>query len=332
MIRMISVFNNRSLVFAFLSLFTLAACAETELIVHTAKSVSTDKKRPAPVGDYKVGKPYQINGQWYYPAENFEYVETGIASWYGPNFHGKPTANGEIFDENLITAAHRTLPLPSAVRITNLENGRTINLRVNDRGPFARGRIIDVSRRGAQLLGFEQNGTAKVRVEILPNDSRQLKLAALNRKGGQVDQPQIASSPRQDVVATPLPNSGKPVQQTSNTAPTPPTPTMPTTTAPAPELPRAGPAIPVLSEQVDVIAVPPTGIFVQTGAFSKFENALRMRDRVDDLGSTQISRFKVAGTELYRVRIGPLQNVAVADATLIRVTSAGVRDARLIVE
>ena len=316
---MISAFNNRSLVIAFLSLFALAGCAETELLVHTAKTVRSDKT-PAPVGDYKVGKPYQIKGQWYYPTENFEYTETGIASWYGPNFHGKPTANGEIFDQNLITAAHRTLPLPSAVRVTNLENGRTINLRVNDRGPFARGRIIDLSRRAAQLLGFEKNGTAKVRVEIIAHDSRQLKLAALNRKGGRVEQPQIASSPRQDVVAKPLPNSGQPVQRAANTA------------SPTPAPARAGVAIPVLSETVEVLPVSPTGIFVQTGAFSKFENALRMRDRVNDLGPTRISRFKVAGTELYRVRIGPLLTVAMADTTLSRVTSAGVQDARLIVE
>jgi rare lipoprotein A len=319
---MITAFNNRSLVFAFLSLFALAACAETEFLVHTAKTARGESK-PAPVGDYKVGKPYQIKGQWYYPIENFEYVETGIASWYGPNFHGKPTANGEVFDQNLMTAAHRTLPLPSAVRVTNLENGRTIVLRVNDRGPFSRGRIIDVSRRGAQLLGFEKNGTAKVRVEIMPDDSRQLKLAAINRQGGGAEQPQVASSPRQDVVATPLPNSGpRPVQHASNIAPR---------QAVAVQA-RDLAAVPVLSEEVEVLPVSPTGIFVQTGAFSDFENALRMRNRVFDLGPTQISRFRVAGTELYRVRIGPLQTVAMADTTLTQLTNAGVPNAQLIVE
>ncbi len=315
---MITALHNRSLVLAFLTLFALASCAETEFLVHTAKTVGDDEE-PAPVGDYKVGKPYQINGQWYYPAEDYEYVETGIASWYGPKFHGKPTANGEIFDQNQTTAAHRTLPLPSAVRVTNLENGRAIQLRVNDRGPFARGRIIDLSRRSAQLLGFEKNGTAKVRVEILSDESRRLKLAALNRKGGEADQPQVASSPREVVVATPLPNSGQPVQQAANRT---------ADTAQA----RGGAPIPVLSRKVEVLPVSPTGIFVQTGAFSKFENALRMRDRVYGIGPTQISRFRVAGAELYRVRIGPLASVAMADATLRRVSSAGVEDARLIVE
>src|SRR5437660_8396269 len=87
-------------------------------------------------GLYKVGKPYQIEGTWYYPAEDWNYNETGIASWYGEAFHGKDTANGETFDLNAITAAHRTLPLPTIVEVTNLENGRTLQVRVNDRGPY----------------------------------------------------------------------------------------------------------------------------------------------------------------------------------------------------
>src|SRR5690606_18692928 len=128
--------------------------------------------------DYKIGKPYRINGVWYYPGEDYGYSETGIASWYGPAFHGRPTANGEVFDMNALTAAHRTLPMPSMVRVTNLGNGRAVVLRVNDRGPFAHGRIIDVSRRAAQLLGFERQGTARVRVEILEAESRALAMAA----------------------------------------------------------------------------------------------------------------------------------------------------------
>ena len=104
-------------------------------------------------GSYKVGKPYKISGQWYYPKEDYSYSEVGIASWYGKDFHAKKTANGENYDMNTLTAAHRTLPLPSIVRVTNLENGRSLVLRVNDRGPYAKNRIIDISKRGAQLLG-----------------------------------------------------------------------------------------------------------------------------------------------------------------------------------
>jgi len=126
---------------------------------------------PGPVGDeQKIGRPYQVGGIWYYPQADEDYDETGEASWYGPNFHGRPTANGETFDMNAVSAAHPTLPLPSRVRVTNLENGRALIVRVNDRGPFARGRIIDLSRRAAQLLGFAQNGTARVRVQLMRDD------------------------------------------------------------------------------------------------------------------------------------------------------------------
>src|SRR5712691_2608224 len=146
---------------------------------------------PAAVGDargkglYKIGNPYQIDGVWYYPAEDWNYNETGIASWYGEAFHGKDTANGENFDLNAMTAAHRTLPLPTVVEVTNLDNGRSIQVRVNDRGPFARGRIIDLSRRSAQLLGFEAQGTAKVRVKILVPES--IQAASLARRRGAAD-------------------------------------------------------------------------------------------------------------------------------------------------
>ena len=161
-----------------------------------------------------------------------------------------------------------------------------------------------------------------MRLEILPDESHRLKLAALNREGGNLDQPQIVSSPREVVVATPLPNSGQPVQTAANT----------TATGAPPAQPRGAAPIPVLSEKVQILPVSPTGIFVQTGAFTKLENALRMRDRVYAMGPTQISRFRVAGAELYRVRIGPLQSVTLADATLSKLTGAGVADARLVVE
>jgi len=162
----------------------LVALTAAALVLAACAGGSGDGARPVAqkVGIYKVGQPYQINGTWYYPAEDFEYDETGIASWYGEAFHAKTTANGEIFDLNGLTAAHKTLPMPSIVQVTNLENGRSLKLRVNDRGPFVRGRIIDVSRRAAQLLGFEEQGTAKVRVQILVPES--IQVAAIARQNG----------------------------------------------------------------------------------------------------------------------------------------------------
>ncbi|WP_374763866.1 septal ring lytic transglycosylase RlpA family protein [Yunchengibacter salinarum] len=121
-------------------------------------------------GERKIGKPYKVAGRWYTPKEDPGYDRVGYASWYGRKFHGKRTANGEIYDMNQLTAAHKTLPLPSFVKVTNLENGRSLILRVNDRGPFVGDRIIDISRRGAQLLGFEKQGVTKVRVQIADPD------------------------------------------------------------------------------------------------------------------------------------------------------------------
>lgn len=152
----------------------LAGCSSTQ---RQAPPGAEGAQASPVVRGYKLGKPYQIKGVWYYPEVDYNYVEEGVASWYGPGFHGKQTANGETYDMNDLTAAHRTLPMPSVVRVTNLENGRSIKLKVNDRGPFAREQIIDVSRRASQLLGFHQQGTTPVRVEIVEDESRMLAAA-----------------------------------------------------------------------------------------------------------------------------------------------------------
>jgi len=119
-------------------------------------------------GTYKTGTPYKVAGHWYYPLQSSDgYSETGVASWYGREFHGKKTANGERYDMHAMSAAHRTLPMPTMVRVTNLENGRSVVVRVNDRGPFVKNRIIDLSYAAARALGYDQAGTARVRVEAL---------------------------------------------------------------------------------------------------------------------------------------------------------------------
>ena len=121
----------------------------------------------SPPGIYKLGKPYQIQGRWYYPEFDPNYDRVGIASWYGEPFHGRPTANGEVFDRGVVTAAHPTLPLPSLVRVVNLDNQRELVVRVNDRGPFVGDRLIDLSQEAARQLGFEGQGLAPVRVQFV---------------------------------------------------------------------------------------------------------------------------------------------------------------------
>lgn len=138
--------------------------------VHQSKKpVSLKQKITKPF--FKIGSPYVRHGKLYKPHYNPEYNKVGIASWYGPGFHKKVTANGDVFDTNTLTAAHPTLPLPSKVWVTNLENGKKLLLTVTDRGPYAKNRIIDLSHKAAQLLGIDKKGTGKVQVEYDPAET-----------------------------------------------------------------------------------------------------------------------------------------------------------------
>src|SRR5499426_2441258 len=154
----------------------LMACLATSLAACGSRSGGSGV---AQRGSYKIGAPYKIDGVTYTPQEEFNHVETGVASWYGPGFHGKSTANGERYDQSERTAAHRTLQMPAIVRVTNLENGRSTVVRINDRGPFARNRVIDLSRTAAQELDIVRNGTARVRIDQLSAESLAVKDIAI---------------------------------------------------------------------------------------------------------------------------------------------------------
>ncbi len=134
---------------------------------YSPKVVADGEPVPRGGGNFKLGNPYTINGRTYYPSHDPKYRAEGIASWYGADFHGRKTANGEVYDMNAISAAHPTMPMPSYARVTNLENGRSIIVRVNDRGPYAHGRIIDLSTGTAKALGTYGAGLARVRVEYV---------------------------------------------------------------------------------------------------------------------------------------------------------------------
>lgn len=305
--------------------FMLGGCAETQLAFHTAKKIgSTTKKAPQP--RYKVGDPYPIKGVYYYPAVNYRYEETGVASWYGKKFHGRATANGEIYDMNQLTAAHRTLPLPSIVRVINLENGRAIRVRVNDRGPFARGRIIDLSRRAAQLLGFRYKGTARVRVEILANESRDVasRMAGPNiRNAGLV----INSTPaRVRVTAQSIdPPGAVRIQRNQYGA----TPKLrpPVVRAPILRTPRAQQTRAARHQSVKV-----TDLYIQAGAFIRFSNADRARIRLGRHGRAAVIKTRVGRENFYRVRLGPIRSIGAADRMLAQVFASGYPKARIVVE
>ncbi|MBC7952602.1 MAG: septal ring lytic transglycosylase RlpA family protein [Rhodospirillaceae bacterium] len=306
----------------------LSGCAEMNLFGHYAKKATSPNDNPPPVGStaapgYKVGKPYQVAGVWYYPREDFDYDETGIASWYGPDFHGKLTANGESFDQNAVSAAHKTLPLPSVVRVTNLDNGRSLVIRVNDRGPFVNGRIIDLSRRAAQLLGTEATGTAKVRVQVLPEESR-----ALAGKLKHDNEPQVAAAPRESVTAETLPAPGSREQAK---------PILASAKPVSGSAQRAAAAIErtereLAAQDVETVPIKATGIFVQAGSFSRHDNAIRLQARLSAVGQPQIQPAHIKGQTVYRVRFGPLSSVAEADRLLESVIATGQQDAKVIVD
>ena len=287
----------------------LSACAQNQLAVFAVKEMALEA--PAGEGVYKVGQPYQINGIWYTPAEDPAYNKTGIASWYGRPFHGQRTANGEIYDMNTLTAAHKTLPMPSYVRVTNLENGRSLILRLNDRGPFVNGRIIDVSYRAAQLLGFSEKGTARIQVQAVDGPSENLIAARAANPGGglEID---VAAAPRPQVAVDDLPPpAGVDVAPVEGFQPT------------------LGLGI---EPGVMLFEVAPTDMYVQAGAFAIYESANKLRSELEYLGQVAISSINIGGRQLYRVRIGPIASVARTDATLAVVIDQGHAEARIIIE
>lgn len=277
------------------------------------------------LGTYKVGNPYNIGGVWYYPKEDPFYDETGIASWYGEDFHGKQTANGEMYNMQALTAAHRTLPLPTIVRVTNLENGRSIRLRVNDRGPYARGRIIDVSRRAADLLGFKQNGTARVRVQYEGRGRVADPTQSADIDGAQASA-KTTAAPVTAVAATelaPPPGAQASAARTAATMAVAPTPSQASADAAWGE-----PDGTVTSQPVPAS----TRLWIQLGSFTIRSNADRLARSLSGLGTAQTSLVMLNGKPMYRVRFGPFNVVEEADAMLDRVINAGQNGAQIVVE
>lgn len=167
-------------------IFSGTKFSESAMGVGASPRVTSSRNVPKGGGRYHVGKPYKVAGRWFEPREQPTLDVTGQASWYGPAFHGRLTANGEVFDQYHLSAAHPTLPLPSYVRVTNVDNGVSTIVRVNDRGPFAHSRVIDLSRRTAEVLGFINQGTADVRVQYigpapLQGDDTRFLVASINQ-------------------------------------------------------------------------------------------------------------------------------------------------------
>lgn len=271
--------------------------------VPTARIEPSNGLASAPLSDVTTyaepyaGPPYQVEGKWYVPTYEPNYDEIGIASWYGPTFHGKASASGETFDENAMTAAHPTLPIPSLVRVTNLENGRSVVVRLNDRGPFVDDRIIDLSRAAGKALDMHAKGTARVRVQYVGPAPAEHNLTP-------VQQVEV-----QKISATPVKFS------------------MPVMEIAAEPLPDLVPAAPEASAAV----APPTRLakqddyFLQAGSFADLGNAHAAAAKVKFAGPASIVEADVGGATYYRVMVGPWTTRGQAEQAQDRLVESGTR-------
>tara|TARA_R110002124_G_scaffold64985_2_gene177575 strand:+ start:380046 stop:381089 length:1044 start_codon:yes stop_codon:yes gene_type:complete len=336
------------------SVFCLSACTNVELGSHIIKQISPSTYT-SHTGSFKVGSSYKVKGKRYKPEETYNFKQTGIASWYGPNFHGKLTANGEVYNQNDLTAAHKTLQLPSIIRVTNLENGKSVILRVNDRGPFAHGRILDLSSRAADLLDVKKKGTARIKLQVLADESREVARVAkagqptrgmevaYNRgvkpnsimanltpeytpnkapqRVAQVQTPRIQPSPVMDYNETyggyngayKAPTQVQPQQLTAQNA--------------AYTQSRGA-----AENLVKTYAVTPSKLYVQTASFSNKSNAVNFAQKLQRYGGSKIEETLINGRNYYRVKLGPLNDVAHADSMLSTLIADGYNDALIVVD
>lgn len=241
----------------------------------------------------KIGRPYTVAGKTYIPARDDSYDRKGIASWYGPNFHGKRTANGEVFDQNALTAAHPTLPLPSIVRVTNLDNNRQILVRVNDRGPFVDNRLIDLSRAAATELGYRGRGTAHVRVQYVgPAPLHGNNLPVLQASATRtVAKPQ----PKKEFNLDVWPEDPKDKYKMALSRP----------------------------------RIAKSGWYVQAAAFSTRSRAQAIARGINVGSQTSVQAAYVANRNIYRVMVGPYANRTQAEAGQRAVAAAGFVKARV---
>jgi len=312
-------------------------------LVVAAAGCSTPRKTVTPSPHYKVGAPYKIAGRWYHPRVDEKYNRTGLASWYGDQFHGRKTANGEIFDMNRLSAAHTTLPMPSLVEIKNLENGRRIVVRVNDRGPFVDDRIIDVSRAAARRLGFEGKGLARVRVRYVgaarladaapagsdrasKNAARDMPaddgitqiLAALD------DAPDLAGGAEEFAAA----------QAFKETYPQERTIAAPSVSPLRVNAVQAASGVREPIINVSKLGDEFTGArryMIEVAALSMLDDLQGVRASLSNIGLTQISREEPEGGEpVYRITMGPFEEIGVAERRLEKVREAGYAEAAIV--
>ena len=315
--------NSRSLAVLALAGVSLAACATPQgptSISHVTPRTGGGHGGVATVPG--TMRPYQVNGVWYTPRDQPDYEAVGVASWYGAQFHNRRTADGELFDMDAPSAAHKTLPLPCIVEVTNLENGRKLQVRVNDRGPFVDGRVIDLSREAAKQLGFYAKGTARVRVRYVgpaglarPEDGLRYASAVAPPAPRDTTRPGPSPRVRDDDV-------DKGLAELHASSPSYATDEEPAETA-RPVEHMTAEASPAPSARP--WSAPTRSVRVQAAAFSDRDNAERAAARLAGEGETSIDTIQRGDTVLYRVTVR-----CAGDGAVDRVAAAGFPGARLL--
>ena len=310
---------------------TLAACASGP---RPTAGVGEGGQPTSRYTGYKVGKPYQVRGAWYYPKDQPNYDEIGIASWYGEQFHNHYTADGEVFDMNMPSAAHKTLPLPSLVEVTNLANGRKVLVRVNDRGPFVDGRVIDMSKAGAEALGFLAQGVTRVRVRYIgqapdppgvigphpPSSEPRQQLASVSRHSAAVQSTAEPTDP------TPASQATAPQAVARSSAPA---PSQTSTASIAPSLPSV-PRVALPDVDSLLADAAPASYELQAGTFATESAARSFATSLTGAGLPEVQPVEQDGQTLYGVIVHGLANPAEAAAVRSQAIALGAPKALIV--
>ncbi len=284
----------------------LAGCSsggsyDTSLGVSSSPRVASGGNISKGGGVYKVGRPYRVGGRWYHPHEDPNYNRLGTASWYGNAFHGRKTANGEVYDMYALTAGHPTLPLPSYAYVTNLQNGRTVLVRINDRGPYAKDRLIDLSYQTARALGYHNQGLARVRVRyagrapLNGDDSAERRfLASQSWSGSRVSAAPAATISTASIDAPTW--SAQSYRQAQVQSP--------------------------LAAAPSALGGRRPDTYLRVGPFASEAEAQRLRFMLAGADRSIIEPFSAAGSTSYRLRLGPYDDASAASA-MARIAAAG---------
>ncbi len=302
----------------------LSSCTSVELAANLGKKVIFQKNQlNRSNGIYKIGNPYVVDGKKYYPKKDLNYDEKGIASWYGPKFHGKLTANGEIFNQYKLTAAHKTLPIPSAVKVTNLKNNKSLIVRINDRGPFVNDRIIDLSYQSAKKLELLEVGTGFVRVQLLRSESLLLEKLAKQGKFPEIYEITKKTTPPINMVN----HSNVSIKRIGET-------NLVDESEQTLKNNKIGAHVYEVQKRVQALKIngKTYKIWIQIASFSNKKSANILKSKFNSIKNINVKKVNIKGKTFYRVRIGPFKKINESKEIYNFLINSGMEGTKIFVE